>query len=95
MSAFAFLMTLHNIKGVYYTPWGPFTTPLLGLTGTVWDTPIVEHPKFNSNVERPTFPQLTRFCIGDKRISIIEIIGKNYYAFGVNLLQDDNGAKMI
>ena len=44
--------------------------------------------------ERPTLPQLTRFSIGDKIVSIIEMIGTNYYNFGVNLLQDDNGAKM-
>ena len=44
--------------------------------------------------EHPTLPQLTRFSIGDKRVSIIEMIGTNYYDFGVNLLQDDNGAKM-
>ena len=44
--------------------------------------------------EHPTLPQLTRFSIRDKRVSIIEMIGTNYYDFGVNLLQDDTGAIM-
>ena len=44
--------------------------------------------------ERPTLPQLTHFSIGDNRVSIIEMIGTNYYEFGISLLQDDTGAKM-
>ena len=44
--------------------------------------------------ESPTLPQLSRFCIGNKKVNIIEEIGTKYYDFGLNLLQDDTGAKM-
>ena len=42
--------------------------------------------------ECPTLPQLS--CFGSKEIDIIEEIGAKYYKFGINLLQDDSGAKM-
>ena len=42
--------------------------------------------------ERPTLPQLT--CFGRQEVNIIEEIGTRYYNFGINLLQDDTGAKM-
>ena len=44
--------------------------------------------------ERPTLLQLIRFSIGDKNVNIIEMIGTNYFNFGISLLQDDTGAKM-
>ena len=44
--------------------------------------------------ERPTLPQLLRFSIRGKPVSVIELIGTKYYDFGVSLLQDDTGAKM-
>ena len=44
--------------------------------------------------ERPTLPQLLRFSIRGKLVSVIEMIGTKYYDFGVSLLQDDTGAKM-
>ena len=42
--------------------------------------------------ECPTLPEL--MCFGRKEINIIEEIGTKYYDFGINLLQDDTGAKM-
>ena len=44
--------------------------------------------------ERPTLPQLLRFSVAEKKVNIIEEIGTNYYELGINLLQDDTGAKM-
>lgn len=44
--------------------------------------------------ERPTLLQLIRFSIGDNNVNIIEMIGTNYFNFGISLLQDDTGAKM-
>ena len=44
--------------------------------------------------ESPTLPQLSRFSIRNKNVNIIEEIGMKYYDFGINLLQDDTGAKM-
>ena len=49
---------------------------------------------FAGLAERPTFLQLIRFSIGDKNVNIIEMIGTNYFNFGISLLQDDTGAKM-